>query len=132
MPINRRALRIAVLGLSVVGFSTSSVPAFAQADPQAQPDNTKQNKEARSKDATTADQQKETTAERDLAKKIRRSIASDSSLSTYAHNIKVIVRDGVVTLKGPVHTEDEKNAIGVKASEIAGADKVQNELVVKS
>lgn len=34
MPINRRALRIAVLGLSVVGFSTSSVPAFAQADPQ--------------------------------------------------------------------------------------------------
>jgi hypothetical protein len=32
MPINRRALRIAVLGLSVVGFSTSSVPAFAQAD----------------------------------------------------------------------------------------------------
>jgi hyperosmotically inducible periplasmic protein len=132
MPINRRALRIAVLGLSIVGFSTSSVPAFAQADPQAQPDNTKQNKEARSKDATTADQQKETTADRDLAKKIRRSIARDSSLFTYAHNIKVIVRDGMVTLKGPVHTEDEKNAIGVKASEIAGADKVQNELVVKS
>lgn len=42
------------------------------------------------------------------------------------------MRDGMVTLKGPVHTEDEKNAIGAKASQIAGADKVQNELVVKS
>jgi osmotically-inducible protein OsmY len=123
MPITSRALRIAALGLAVVGFSASSVPAFVQADPQAQPDNTKQNKEARSKDAMTADQQKETAADRDLAKKIRRSIASNSSLSTYAHNIKVIVRDGMVTLKGPVHTEDEKNAIGAKASQIAGADK---------
>jgi len=79
----------------------------------------------------TADQQKETAADRDLAKKIRKSIASDSSLSTYAHNVKIIVRDGMVTLKGPVHTEDEKNAIGAKASEVAGADKVQNELTVK-
>jgi hyperosmotically inducible periplasmic protein len=43
------------------------------------------------------------------------------------------VRDGMVTLKGPVHTEDEKNAIGAKASEAAGGnDKVQNELTVKA
>jgi hyperosmotically inducible protein len=67
-----------------------------------------------------------------ILKPLRRSITSDSSLSIYAHNIKVIVRDGIVTLKGPVHTEDEKNAIGTKASQIVGADKVQNELVVKS
>jgi hyperosmotically inducible protein len=130
--MNSRALKIAVLGLAVVGFSASSVPSFAQADPQAQPDNTKQNKEARSKDVPTADQPKGTAADRELAKKIRRSITSDSSLSTYAHNIKVIVRDGVVTLKGPVHSEEEKNAIGAKAAQITGADKVQNELVVKS
>jgi len=39
----------------------------------------------------------------------------------------------MVTLKGPVHTEDEKNAIGAKASEVAGGnDKVQNELTVKA
>ncbi len=132
MKINSRALRIAALGIGIAGFSVNSIPVFAQSDPQAQPDNIKQNKEARSKDAVTADQQKETSADRDLAKKIRKSIAGDSSLSTYAHNIKVIVRDGMVTLKGPVHTEDEKNAIGAKASEIAGADKVQNELTVKS
>ena len=132
MKMNSKALRLAALGIGISGFSVNSLPVFAQSDPQAQPDNTKQNKEARSKDAVTADQQKETPADRDLAKKIRKSIAGDSSLSTYAHNIKVIVRDGMVTLKGPVHTEDEKSAIGAKASEIAGADKVQNELTVKS
>ena len=130
---NKKMLRIVVLGIGIAGISVSSVPAFAwqQADLQAQPDNTKQNKGDREKGAMTADQQKETAADRDLAKKIRKSIASDSSLSTYAHNVKIIVRDGMVTLKGPVHTEDEKNAIGAKASEIAGADKVQNELTVK-
>jgi osmotically-inducible protein OsmY len=129
---NKKMLRIVVLGIGIAGISVSSVPALAwqQADLQAQPDNTKQNKGDREKGAMTADQQKETAADRDLAKKIRKSIASDSSLSTYAHNVKIIVRDGMVTLKGPVHTEDEKNAIGAKASEVAGADKVQNELTV--
>jgi hyperosmotically inducible periplasmic protein len=39
----------------------------------------------------------------------------------------------MVTLKGPVHTEEEKSAIGAKASEAAGGnDKVQNELTLKS
>ena len=97
-----------------------------------QPDNTRNNKGDASKGAVTADQQKETAADRDMAKKIRKSITSDSSLSTYAHNIKVIVRDGMVTLKGPVKTENEKNAIGAKANEIAGEGKVQNEITVKS
>ncbi len=132
MTLNNKMLRIAILGLGMTGLSVSVIPAFAsQADPQAQPDNTKQNKKDRDKNAVTADQQKETPADRDLAKKIRQSIASDSSLSTYAHNVKIVVHDGTVTLKGPVHTEEEKQAIGAKASEIAGADKVQNELTVK-
>lgn len=133
MTINFTSLRIAALGLGIVGFSAGSIPAAPiQADSQAQPDNTKQNKQDRNKDAVTADQQKENPADRDLAKKIRKSIASDSSLSTYAHNVKIVVRDGMVTLKGPVKTEDEKKAIGDKAAEAAGADKVQNELTVKS
>jgi hyperosmotically inducible protein len=129
---NNRTLRIAALALGLAGFSLAAIPAHAQQDPQSQPDNTANNKGDDNKGAVTADQQKMNPADRDLAKKIRRSITSDSSLSTYAHNVKVIVRDGTVTLKGPVKSEDEKNAIGSKASDIAGADKVQNELTVKS
>jgi hyperosmotically inducible protein len=128
-----KALQIAALATGIAGFSFNALPSFAwQSDPQAQPDNTKNNKGDNQKGAVTADQQKETAADREMAKKIRKSIASDSSLSTYAHNIKVIVRDGMVTLKGPVNTDAEKTAIGAKASDIAGADKVQNELTVKS
>jgi osmotically-inducible protein OsmY len=54
----------------------------------------------------------------------------DKSLSTYAHNIKIISQDGKVTLKGPVNTDDEKAAIQAKAVAIAGADNVSNEIQV--
>jgi hyperosmotically inducible periplasmic protein len=134
MTMKYRTLQIAALGLGIAGYSVTGISTLArQSDQQTQPDNTRNNKGDNGKGGTTADQQTNNPADRELAKKIRKSIASDSSLSTYAHNIKVIVRDGMVTLKGPVHTEDEKNAIGAKASEAAGGnDKVQNELTVKA
>jgi hyperosmotically inducible protein len=126
-------LQIAALSFGLAGFTATSLPAGArQSDQQAEPDNTKNNKGDNNKGAMTADEQKETAADRELAKKIRKSITSDSSLSTYAHNVKVIVHDGMVTLKGPVKTEDEKAAVASKASDIAGADKVTNELTVRS
>jgi hyperosmotically inducible periplasmic protein len=117
-------------GLSLASVIWLAVtPAFAAA-PAQQPDNTSANKN--SQGTPTADQQKETPADRDLAKKIRQSIVSDKSLSTYAHNVKVIVRDGNVTLKGPVKTDDEKAAVESKAAALAGTGKVENNLTVKA
>lgn len=55
----------------------------------------------------------------------------DESLSTYAHNVKIISQNGIVTLKGPVRSEDEKSAIQAKAVEVVGKDKVTNQLEVK-
>jgi hyperosmotically inducible protein len=55
----------------------------------------------------------------------------DKSLSTYAHNVKVVTQDGQVTLKGPVRSEDEKKAIEAKATEVAGDGKVTSELNIK-
>jgi osmotically-inducible protein OsmY len=69
-------------------------------------------------------------ADRETTKQIRSALMKDKSLSTYAHNIKVITRDGKVTLKGPVRSEDEKNEIAAKAASIAGADNVTDELTV--
>jgi hyperosmotically inducible protein len=67
-----------------------------------------------------------------LTKKIRQSIIADKSLSTYGHNVKIIAKGGMVTLKGPVHSEDEKSSIASKAAEVAGGqDKVTNQLTVK-
>lgn len=96
------------------------------------PDNTKMNQRDRNGAEPTADQQKGNTSDRDLTREIRRSLVQDKSLSTYAHNVKIIAQNGTVTLKGPVKSEDEKTAIELKAAQAAGgADKVHSELAVK-
>ena len=99
-------------------------------DKATKPDNTKVNKRDRSKAEPTADQQKETKSDRELAKNIRQAIVKDKSLSTYAHNVKVIVDHGTVTLKGPVRTDEEKKTVEAKAAEVAGATNVKNEISV--
>jgi hyperosmotically inducible protein len=92
-----------------------------------QPDNTKANKEAQ----PTADQSKNSKSDLKLTQQIRREIVKDKSLSMDAHNVKVVVSDGKVTLKGPVKSDQEKTAIEEKAAAIAGAGNVINELTVK-
>ena len=57
---------------------------------------------------------------------------ADKSLSTYAHNIKIISQNGGVTLKGPVKSDDEKKAIVAKAVAVTGsADRVTDQMSVK-
>jgi hyperosmotically inducible protein len=119
---------VALAFLLTLGF----VVASAQ-DPSAAPapDNSKVNERDRNKVEPTADQQKENRPDREITRDIRRSIVQDKSLSTYAHNVKIISQNGMVTLKGPVRSEDEKNAIEAKAAEVVGKDKVTNQLEVK-
>jgi hyperosmotically inducible protein len=101
---------------------------FAQ-EPKA--DNTKVNKRDRTKTEPTADQAKENPNDRDIMQKIRKSIMDDKSLSTYAHNVKIVSQHGKVTLKGPVRSDDEKKTVEQKATEVAGAGNVTNEISVK-
>jgi osmotically-inducible protein OsmY len=70
-------------------------------------------------------------SDRDLEKNIRRDVVKDKSLSTYGHNVKIISEHGQVTLRGPVHSEDEKRAIEEHARKYAGDGHVNNELTVK-
>jgi osmotically-inducible protein OsmY len=55
----------------------------------------------------------------------------DKSLSTYAHNVKIITQNGQVTLKGPVRSEDEKKTVETKATEVAGENAVTSQLDIK-
>jgi osmotically-inducible protein OsmY len=96
-----------------------------------QPDNTKVNQRDRNANEPTADQQKSNRSDRDITQQVRKAIMEDKSLSTYAHNVKIITQNGMVTLKGPVRSEDEKKAIEAKAAEVAGGDKVTNEMDIK-
>ena len=90
------------------------------------PDDTRTNKEP----GKTADQQKENAGDRELARKIRKALVSDKRMSTYAHNVKIIATDGLVTLRGPVRSEEEKAAVEAKAKAVAGVTDVRNELTV--
>ncbi|HZT35517.1 MAG TPA: BON domain-containing protein [Nitrososphaera sp.] len=95
------------------------------------PDNSKTNQRDRSASEPTAQTQKSNKPDRELARQVRRALVKDKSLSTYAHNVKVIVQDGMVTLKGPVRSQEEKQAIEAKAAAVAGgADKVKSEIDV--
>ena len=107
------------------------VAVYAQStDPK--PDNTAVNKRDQNPAEATADQQKMNAADRALTAKIRKSVMADKSLSTYAHNVKIISQNGTVTLKGPVHSDDEVKSIMAKATDGAGSpDKVVNQMSVK-
>jgi hyperosmotically inducible periplasmic protein len=101
-------------------------------DASPKPDNTAVNKRDRAAGAVTADQQKENSSDRELTKNVRRSLMADKSLSSYAHNIKIISQDGTVTLKGPVKSEQEKSSVIAKAVAVTGsADKVTDQVSVK-
>jgi hyperosmotically inducible protein len=116
--------------LFAVALTFASAAARAQDSAAPAADNTKVNPD-KNKAEPTADQQKENQPDRELARQIRRSIVQDKSLSSFAHNVKIIAQNGVVTLKGPVRSDEEKTAVEAKASEIVGADKVTSQLEVK-
>ena len=116
------------LGSLALGVSLMAMPVPRYQYPQqTAPDNTKKNKDQPS---PTADQQKMNPADRAITQKIRKAVHDDTSLSTYAHNIKIITQDGKVTLRGPVRSEEEKNKLQAKAVAVARAENVTNELEV--
>jgi hyperosmotically inducible protein len=98
--------------------------------PYAKSSNTKVNTRDRHAGQKTADQQQNNKSDVDITRDIRKAIVADKSLSTYAHNIKVITVDGKVTLKGPVKTADEKAAIKKIATEAVGAANVVDQIAV--
>lgn len=80
----------------------------------------------------TADQQKENRSDRKLTQEIRRAVYKDKSLSTMAHQVKIVTVGGEVTLRGAVRSEEEKRTVEERATAVAGAGKVKSELTISS
>lgn len=70
-------------------------------------------------------------ADIDVTANIRKMLVSDSDLSMNAKNVKIITRQGNVTLRGVVSTDAEKAKIQDEAARIAGVRNVDNEIDVK-
>jgi hyperosmotically inducible periplasmic protein len=123
-----RTLQISVFTCLLIG--TALIANAQDSSQQPAPDNTKVNAQEQNKSLSTADQQKNNPSDRDITQQIRQSVVSDKSLSTYAHNVKIVSQNGMVTLKGPVRSDDEKRVIESKAAAVVGQDKVTSELQV--
>ena len=95
-------------------------------------DNTGVNARDKAPEAVTADAQSQSPEDMKITADIRSGILSDQALSTYAHNIKIIVQNGKVTLKGPVRSSDEQEKIKDIASGVVGYGNISNELNVVS
>ncbi|HEY2423380.1 MAG TPA: BON domain-containing protein [Chthoniobacterales bacterium] len=113
------------------GQQPNVTPSAAAASGSSEADNTKRNSAEENKNTDTAEKQSNNKDDLALTQKIRQEVVKDGSLSMNAKNIKIIVREGKVMLRGPVDSKQEKDTIGAKAGQIAGPNQVNNQLEVK-
>lgn len=127
---------MAFAGAATLAFAAGSVtPGLARADDHAEkavpaePDNTGVNVRDREGATLTPVDQGTSEADVERTRKIRSTITSTDGMSMQARNVKVITRDGAVTLRGPVESAQERAAIEAIARE-AGATRVDNQLEI--
>ena len=131
----RKAVLLFSISLLVLGgYAGTASPAERSLSPPTNmvPDNTDVNtRDRRGETSTTSDDQAERAVDRTLIQRIRQAIVADESLSTTAKNVKIMMINGVVTLRGPVHSLQEKGSIAATAQHIAGTNNVDNQLEIK-
>lgn len=111
--------------------ATSSTPATsADATRPTSPDNTAVNERDAVRDTKTPIDQDENQADVTRTAEIRKRLLDQPDMSVNARNAKIITSQGKVTLRGPVDSEAERDALVKIATEIAGAENVDNQLEV--
>ena len=94
-------------------------------------DNTKRNARDADGHTLTPLDQGGSEADRTITQQIRKEVVASDRLSTNAKNVKIITQDGVVTLRGPVKSPEEKAAIASVATKTSGVKRVDNQLEVE-
>jgi hyperosmotically inducible protein len=127
-----RVLLVVLLtaALSACGTAEKEPEPMTTAPPAAA-DNTAINERDSTGATTTPVDQGSSEADLAMLAKIRQAVVDDKSLSTNAHNVKIVTNNGVVTLRGPVKSAEEKKAIETKATQVAGVTKVENQLEIE-
>jgi hypothetical protein len=96
----------------------------------ADPTNTGVNVRDRDPNAVTPMDQSNAQGDVEVTRSIREAITSADALSIDAHNVKIVAEAGVVTLRGPVDSQEEKAAIVAIAMRTAGVSRVDDQLEV--
>jgi hyperosmotically inducible protein len=121
--------KLAVAIVMVSALTAWAIPGRAADVPA---DNSGKNVRDRQGATQTPPDQSNAKADMAITQAIRKAVVADKGLSTNAHNVKIIAQNGMVTLKGPVNSDSEKQAVEAKAAQIAGADKVSSDIQVRS
>ena len=135
MNMTTKAISAALCVWLVGAFGSSALAQRSAADASTQPsavDNTTVNQRDKSPETLKPTDQPNNSVDIKLAAAVRGAIVEDKSLSTMAHNVKLVAADGVVTLRGPVRSDDEKAKIGKSVARVSGVSQVDNQLDVKT
>lgn len=95
------------------------------------PDNTAVNERDRVESYKTPIDQGEGQPDIDKTADIRKRIM-DGKMSLNAQNVKIITRDGNVSLRGPVASAEEKERIREIAADVAGKEHVDDQLEIQA
>jgi hyperosmotically inducible protein len=128
----KAALLFFISLLVLGGYAGAAYPAERALSPPANmvPDNTDVNVQDRRGEIFTPGDQSQSVVDRSLTQRIRQAIMADESLSTTAKNVQIMMLNGLVTLRGPVHSLQEKGSIEATAQHLAGTTKVDNQLEI--
>jgi len=102
----------------------------AMAEEKTAADNTAKNERDASGETKTSGDQSNSPEDIKITADIRRAVVAEKSLSMTAKNVKIITANGMVTLRGPVNSAEEKAMIAKLAKSAAGAAKIDNQLEV--
>ena len=122
-------MRILVAVLTIMAVSVWA-PATRAADYPA--DNSGKNVRDRQDSSKTPGDQSNSKSDVAITQAIRKAVVADKELSTNAHNVKIITTNGMVTLRGPVNSPEEKSKVAAKAKSVAGVKSVDNKLEIAS
>lgn len=110
----------------------AKAPSAMQAQTTTRVDNTNINERDKDGANRTPQDQSNNPQDRDQLAAVRRAIVDDKSLSTMAHNVKILVEGGTVTLRGPVKSAEEKAKVESLVKQVKGITKTDNQLDVKT
>jgi hypothetical protein len=128
-PIGDRAAREDAETQTLARADRTTEPGYAGEQPPDADDTGVNTRDADGGTVTPMDQSNEA-RDLEVTRQIRDAITSSDSLSTDAQNVKIVTDDGVVVLRGPVESEQEKSLIVSIAMRTPGVSRVDDQLEI--
>jgi osmotically-inducible protein OsmY len=119
-----------IITKSVLALGASGVMLLAQSTPPQSPQQRTPRSSDPSSQTTPSGQTGSQASDSQMAAKVRQALMDDQTVGTTAHNVRVTSHNGMITLKGKVNSEQEKDAIVSKAKQVAGDSNIKDDITV--